>query len=190
MTEAWLQSNRRVLALALIPAGALAGVGVALAVNTPPLGLRVVAGALVALGVVLAVGLVGQMLRPRVAYRDGEVLFYLRPGAPVAVPAQVVEAFFIGQGPAYLPLSTDGGKSESVNLVARLSQKHPEWAHVPVKPALGRWCENYVTIRGTWCEPLDGEVVRRLNRRLKEVHDLHRAAPQAAAAPVNGVDPL
>jgi hypothetical protein len=26
-----------------------------------------------------------------------------------------------------------------------------------------------VTIRGTWCEPLNNDLVRRLNRRLKEV---------------------
>lgn len=171
MTEAWLNSNRRVLSMALIPAGALALTGLALAANTQSTPLRIVAACLLAVGAAMSIGLVSQLLRPRIAYRDGEVLFYLRPGKPVAVPVHVVEAFFIGQGPAYLPLTRDGGESESVNLVARLSQKHPEWAHMPVKPALGHWCESYVTIRGTWCEPLDSEVIRRLNRRLRELHD-------------------
>jgi hypothetical protein len=86
----------------------------------------------------------------------------------VAVPREVVEAFFLGQGPSYLP-GTPGQRLESVNLVARLSQKAPEWMHVSVKPALGHWCDGYVTIRGTWCEPLTGDVIRRLNARLREL---------------------
>jgi hypothetical protein len=45
-----------------------------------------------------------------------------------------------------------------------------------VKPALGAWCDSYVTIRGTWCEPLNGELIRRLNRRLREVTEQTRAA--------------
>jgi hypothetical protein len=80
----------------------------------------------------------------------------------------LVEAFFVGQGPAELP----GGMArsqETANLVARLAQRATEWAQRDVKPALGRWCEGYVTIRGTWCEPLNTELVRRLNRRLAEV---------------------
>lgn len=174
MSEAWLKSNRRVLSLALVLAGALALVGLALALRTQSTALRAVAVALLAVGSVMSIGLVGQILRPRIAYRDGEVLFYLRAGQPVAVPLEVVEAFFIGQGPAFLPLAHEGGASKTVNLVARLSQKHPEWAHAPVKPALGHWCESYVTIRGTWCEPLDGEVIRRLNRRLHELQRQQR----------------
>ena len=118
------------------------------------------------MGGLLALGLLGQFRRPRIAYCDGDVLFHLRAGAPIAVPAEIVEAFFIGQGPAYLP-RTHGPDAETVNLVARLSQKAPEWMHVGVKPALGHWCEGYVTIRGTWCEPLTGDVIRRLNARLR-----------------------
>jgi hypothetical protein len=56
-----------------------------------------------------------------------------------------------------------------VNLIARLSQRHTEWASQKVRPSLGRWCDGYVTIRGTWCEPLNSELIRRINRRLKEV---------------------
>jgi hypothetical protein len=90
------------------------------------------------------------------------------------VPVEVVEAFFLGQGPAQLP-AVGGKPTETVNLIARISQKAPEWADMPVKQALGNWREGYVTIRGTWCEPLNGEVVRRLNRRLREVHESCRA---------------
>ena len=61
------------------------------------------AWALIAASAFLLLGLVRQIRRPRIAYRDGEVLFNLRAGKPVAVPREVVEAFFLGQGPAYLP---------------------------------------------------------------------------------------
>jgi hypothetical protein len=109
------------------------------------------------------------------------VFFNLRAGSPIAVPAGVVEAFFLGQGPANLP-NVGGKPAETVNLVARLSQKAPEWAKVAVKPALGNWCEGYVTIRGTWCEPLNGEVIRRLNRRLRELREPAAAEPTVMAS--------
>jgi hypothetical protein len=67
----------------------------------------------------------------------------------------------------------------TVNLVARLSQRHTEWATQKVQPSLGKWDEGYVTIRGTWCEPLNGELIRWLNRRLKEVKDASEAASSA-----------
>jgi hypothetical protein len=179
MTEVWLQSNRRVLAMALVPAALMMLLGglLVMTVNAPAL--RLLGWGLIGVGGLLALVLLDQFRRPRLAYRDGEVLFHLRAGAPIAVPAEVVEAFFVGQGPAYLP-RTHGPDSETVNLVARLSQKAPEWMHVAVKPALGHWCEGYVTIRGTWCEPLTGEVIRRLNARLRELR-----TATTAAAPAN-----
>jgi hypothetical protein len=182
MTEVWLHANRRVLAMALAPTVLMALVGALLAMNAESKVLQAVGWALAALGVLLILGLVNQMRRPRIAYRNGEVLFNLRSGPPVAVPVAVVEAFFLGQGPAKIP-PVAGKPAESVNLIARLSQKAPEWAKVEVKPALGQWCEGYVTIRGTWCEPLNGEVIRRLNRRLRELHEAKRDnAPTADAA--------
>src|SRR5206468_1604639 len=113
--------------------------------------------------------LLNQFRRPRVAYRDGRLQFYVRSGPPIAVPVDVVEAFFLGQGPAHLPVMSK--QPQTVNLVARLSQRHTEWARQEVKPALGNWCDGYVTIRGAWCEPLGNEVVRKLNRRLNEVKE-------------------
>jgi hypothetical protein len=83
------------------------------------------------------------------------------------VPAHIVESFFVGQGPATLPGGTQNHRT--ANLIARLSQRETDWARRDVKPALGKWCDGYVTINGTWCEPLDDAVVRRLNRRLHEV---------------------
>jgi hypothetical protein len=168
MFEIWLRPNRRVLAMAIAPAAAVSLVGLALAQAVPPP--IVIAGwALVVLGIALMAGLLWQMRRPRVAFRDGHVLFYLRAGQPIAVPVVFVEAFFLGQGPARLP--TAANPAETVNLIARISQKAPHWAQVVVKPALGAWCDGYVTVRGAWCETLTAEVIRKLNRRLREVHE-------------------
>jgi len=168
MAEVWLYSNRRVLLIALVPA-ALLGVIAGAALNLD-FGLLVTVPAWFALAVslLLIVGLIFQAFRPRVTYHQGHVLFYLKSGRPIAVPSDVVEAFFLGQGPANLPVHITG-HDETVNLVARLSQRAPEWEQLETKQALGRWCDSYVTIRGTWCEPLTGEVLRRLNRRLAEV---------------------
>lgn len=177
MTEVWLQSNRRVLLLSLLPVGALAAVGGGLLATAESTAVRAVGWGFIGLAGILLVGLIDQLRRPRIAYRDGQVLFTIRAGRPAAVPVAVVEAFFLGQGPAHLPAL--GGKlPETVNLIARLSQKAPEYARLPVKPALGAWCDGYVTIRGTWCERLDNEVIRRLNRRLRELHDAGKAVAE------------
>jgi hypothetical protein len=174
MTETWLQPNRRVLAVALIPAAGLIVIGGLLLGAVNSTSLRAFAWGLTTLGAALVMGLASQFRRPRIAYRDGEVQFFLRAGAPIVVPVDIVEAFFLGQGPAHLPRGY-GRDAKTVNLVARLSQKAPEWAHASVKPALGRWREGYVTIRGAWCEPLTGDVIRRLNSRLRELRTV--AAP-------------
>jgi hypothetical protein len=178
MTEIWLRANRRVLLFATVPVLALGIVGGLLALGVSNAA-RLLGWVLVAAAAVLLVGLLRQLRQGRIAYRNEEVLFNLRSGQPVAVPVEVVEAFFLGQGPANLPQR--GKPAEAVNLVARLSQKAPEWEHIDVKPALGRWCDGYVTIRGMWCEPLTTDVIRRLNRRLREAHEARRGAAQVHA---------
>ena len=125
---------------------------------------------LIVIGLVLTWTLLSEVRKPRIAYGEDQLFFYLKAGAPIAVPVKVVEAFFLGQGPAHVP-GLDEDRTESVNLVARLSQRHPEWAQRDVKRALGHWCDGYITIRGTWCEPLTVEVIRRLNRRLHEINE-------------------
>ena len=172
MRETWLQPNRRAMLFGCVPPLILAGIGV-----------WMIAGPAATAGslwrwvgvwmVIMSLAIVGlfvnQLRRPRVAFQAGQVLFFLRNGPPIAVPADVVEAFFLGQGPAHLPAVNK--QPQTVNLIARLSQRRTEWARQEVKPALGNWCDGYVTIRGAWCEPLGTELIRRLNRRLKEVHD-------------------
>ena len=134
---------------------------------------------MIAVGGGLVAALLAQLRQPRIAYADGQVLFHLDHGPPIAVPVELVEAFFLGQGPLMLPGSPASGDA-TVNLVARISQRDPSYAKREVKPALGAWCDSYVTIRGTWCEPLNGEVIRRLNRRLREVTE-ERASQTAAS---------
>lgn len=168
MHEVWLRSNRRILALGLIPGIAISGAATVLWMKANSEGLQWFAGLMLLVGFGLVAVVVRQFVRPRVAYADGKVLFYLRAGQPIAVPVGIVEAFFLGQGPAYIP-GTIEDSQETVNLVARISQKAEDWQRLEVKPALGKWCEGYVSIRGTWCEPLTNEVIRRLNRRLGEV---------------------
>jgi hypothetical protein len=169
--EIWLRANVRplaygaVLALAATLAGGLMASG--LPGLRPPLWLRV-AGLLVALpSVVALVALVAQLRRPRLAYASGQLLVWLRGAAPIRVPIEAVECFWLGQTSSLLP-----GKNQSAEVAAvivRIAERAAEWRHQEVTPRLGSWCEGYVTIRGTWCEPLDIEVVNRLNARLAEV---------------------
>jgi hypothetical protein len=177
MHEVWLRSNRRILALGLIPGLAISGAATVLSTMAASGALQWFAGLMLVVGLALMAAVVRQLVRPRVAYANGKVLFYLRAGRPIAVPVGIVEAFFLGQGPAYIPGTVEDSQ-ETVNLVARISQKAEDWQRLEVKPALGRWCEGYVSIRGTWCEPLTNDVIRRLNRRLGEVTRENAAASQ------------
>jgi hypothetical protein len=171
MSETWLHPNRRALVLGMIPAIAVILIGFWLAWLTN-FALRDwrtwLAGGLFLVGIVLLFALSVECYRPRIAFGNRQVYFRLRTGKPIAVPVEVVEAFFLGQGPAHLPIAQID-RAESVNLIARLSQKEPQWFKVDVHPSLGHWCDGYVTIRGTWCERLTGEVIRRLNHRLHDV---------------------
>jgi hypothetical protein len=171
MSELWLRPNRRAILSGCVPPLFLAALGAWMAFGVwgqhSPL-VRWLGVLLSVFGGGAVAALVGQLFRARIAYLDGQVLFYLRSGEPFAVPVQVVEAFFVGQGPATLPSGIQNGQ-QAVNLIARLSQRATEWARRDVKPALGNWCDGYVTINGTWCEPLDDAALRRLNRRLYEV---------------------
>lgn len=170
MTEVWLQPNRRALTTTMFTFTVI-GVAAGLAAwQIDSLAVRVIAAVVIAVAALMICAAAIELQRPRIAYRDGCVLFNLRGKEPAEVPVEVVEAFFLGQGPAHLP-TIKSQPPECVNLVARLSEKAPEWAKIDVKPALGAWCEGYVTIRGTWCEPLDVEVIRRLNRRLRELRE-------------------
>jgi len=168
MSEVWLRSNRRVLLLALLPASLLLVAGVLMLIRLDGLVVRSFAWALCAVGLISLVGLLRQLRQPRVAYRTGEVLFFLKAGGPICVPVQVVEAFFLGQGPAHLPgtdlpgiaqpatngrtpfaaraaMGSDGGERGFGEMVRKLcnSPRHlvrtVEWrGHPAAQPTTGR----------------------------------------------------
>src|SRR5215212_9399625 len=172
MQEIWLRSNRRAILFGCVPPLVVAAIGAWLTFAATDsatsvwrwLGWLLILASLAMIGIMLS-----QLRHPRIAYRDSRVLFYVRVGQPIEVPVGVVESFFFGQGPAHLPAITK--QPTTVNLIARLSQRHTEWASQKVRPSLGSWCDGYITIRGTWCEPLNSELIHRINRRLKEVKD-------------------
>jgi hypothetical protein len=177
--EVLLKSNRRILLLAMVPVLALGGVGLAILRGE---GLAIpgwVGGGGLGVALLLLAGLVRQLSLPRIAYRGGHVLFYLKTGGPIAVPLKVVEAFFQGQGPSHLPGASQD-QTKSINLIARLAQRETDWQQRDVKAALGNWAEGYVTVRGTWCEPISGEVILRLNNRLTDIKQAEQACRRTA----------
>lgn len=183
MPEVWLSANRRILALGAVLPAALAGVGAALGAGwlsfAEYAAVRWGGWALLALSLLALSNLAWQARRPRLAYQAGKMLVYLRAGAPVRVPLEVVEGFLLGQGPSFLPGKRQAER-EAATLVIRLAERAEEWAKVEVKPALGYWCGHYITIRGAWCEPLSVALVNRLNARLDEVKRQLRDAQVAS----------
>ena len=170
--EVWLRTNTRALWLGTLLPALLASVGLALLVNWPgreaSLAARVAGTVLLAIGGSLVVAILVHLRRPRLAYQDGGLLVWLRSGAPIRVPIEVVECFWLGQAPSLLP-GKRHERTETASLVVRIAESAAEWRHQDVKPQLGTWCEGYITIRGTWCEPLSIPLVKRLNERLAEV---------------------
>lgn len=174
MKQVWLRTNRRVLLWMAAPLAVLAAIGagaifdpwdVGWAVRGPGIVLALAAG--VAFGVTLALA-----RQPRVAFENGRVLVYVRLGRPTAIPVEAVECFLLGQGPALLP-GEQYSKTVASTVVVRLAERAEEWSHGEFHPLLAAWCDGYITLRGTWCEPLSVDVVNRLNRLL---HEASRAA--------------
>ena len=170
--EVWLRTNRRLLlTLALAPLG----IGVASCLLMPWVHSPIAFWSLVCAALVSIATLVWTAWRsrtPRLAYENGLLEVYLTR-QPLRVPIEIVECFFLGQGPSLLPAiqSRDARRSpETATLIVRLAESEHDWKHRDVQFRLGQWCEGYITIRGTFCEPLNPELAGRLNRRLVEVH--------------------
>jgi hypothetical protein len=169
MKQVWLRTNRRVLLLPVVAFALLEIVGFAAifdpwdigwASRGPGIALVIIANLAIVAAIVLS-------RLPRVAYADGNVLFYIRLGRPAAVPIDVVECFLMGEGPVLLP-GERYSKTVASTVVARLAERAEDWQHGDFHPLLAAWCDGYITIRGTWCEPLSVDVVQRMNRLLYE----------------------
>lgn len=176
MREVWLRQNRRVVLVGMaMPALLVLIVGVWLAWwgAAASVEARGLAWLLVGFGVIAILNLALLLRQPRIAYRDGKLQLNMRAGSPFELPIEIVEAFLLGVGPAMLS-NDESDTTETRILNIRLAERAEEWAQRDVKPALGKWCGGYITIRGTWCEPLNLELVNRLNQRLAEVQELVR----------------
>ncbi len=170
--EIWLRTNIRAVLFGTLLPLVVGLVGLVLILGLPGrepatwmravgIGLIVIAGITIAL-------LLLQLRQPRLAYCDGRLLVWLRSGAPIRVPIGAIECFWLGHGASLLP-GKRNERIETQTIVIRIADKAVEWRQQEVKPQLGAWCDGYITIRGTWCEPLNIDVVNRLNRRLAEV---------------------
>jgi hypothetical protein len=181
MTQTWLHPNRRVLCLSLPIPALLGAAGVVLLV-WPPGGsflLRLLGGIVAGLAAGAVVSLMWQMRQPRVGYRNGRLLVAVARGAPLEVPIELVECFLLGEAPAG-PRGTRLAHRPGTALVIRLAERATQYHQRETLPALGTWCGGYITLRGTWCEPLDIPLVQRLNQRLAEVRQ------QAVSNPSDG----
>lgn len=181
MHEVWLKSNTRALALGLVPVALVESLGLTLAavgwVLLDNISLVIAGGALAAIASIVMVSLVLQWSQPRIARQDDEVLLFVRSGLPVRVPLEVVEGFLLGQGPTMLAGASH--ELETSTLVVKLADKAEEWQKIDVKAAIASWCGGYVTIRGTWCEPLSVSLVTQLNQRLYDAKQSHRVSSKA-----------
>jgi len=183
--EVWLRPNRRmfsagIIILALSLAGTIPLIATSRHVAVTTVGWMI--GALTLLLVFFAVRII---MRPRLAYDDGCLLVYLGSAQPHRVPIELVECFFLGQGPSLLPAPTLVGERdspESATIVVRLAETAGDWKHVEVRPSLGQWCDGYITIRGTWCEPINAERLKQLNYRLVTTHRQQRKVQERETA--------
>lgn len=182
MREIWLRSNNRLLAMGLIlpSLGFLLGAAlVVVAVNYPSLQWLTLVGGLVMAASLAAGGVIANTLRmPRLAYEHEHLLVYLGDVTPFRIPVEIVECFFLGHGPAMLAGAEEHG-AETRTIIVRLAEAAEAWKSREVKPALGHWCNGYVTIRGTWCEPITPDLVQGMNQRLIEIHRQQRAEKQS-----------
>ena len=182
MQEVWLRTNRRALLVGLVLPGGWLSVAIGSLWLSVSSGQPVIVSAIcVLLALVplwMVLGLLYALTRPRIAYEPGELLVYVEMHRATRVPIEIVECFFLGQGPSELP-KIGGREPETANVVVRLAEAASEWKHREMRPAFGHWCEGYITIRGAWCEPIGRELMQRLNRRLAEVQRERRGEEAA-----------
>jgi hypothetical protein len=172
MAEAWLKTNRRALLLGMSLPAIVAAAGCIGLVWSIATGKHWALQLLFLVVTAAPMWMIGELLyaitRPRVGFENGELLVFLEPGRPTRVPIDIVEVFFLGQGPSLLP-KLKGREPETQNLIIRLAESATDWKHRDVRPSFGQWCEGYITIRGSWCEPITPALMRRLNQRLAEI---------------------
>lgn len=183
MREIWLHTNRRAIGLGMLLPGSIALLGAALAIAAWQLEAAwwwlALGGGCAAAGLMMLASLAWWLPVPRLAYEPGELLVFI-DRQPVRVPIDVVEVFFLGQGPSLLP-DLAGREPETSNVIVRLAESAVEWKHRDVNPRIAHWCEGYITLCGAWCEPIRPERLRTLNARLAAIHRERKSAAPASA---------
>jgi hypothetical protein len=179
MAEVWLRTNRRALLWGMLPAAVIAVAGGWLAVGYWPVDVwgRMLGVALIAIAAAALVALAWQLRQPRLAYADGHVAVFLRRGQPIRVPVHVIECFLLGQAPSQLP--SRGRRLKTRTVLIRLCPQAAEWVRGDVDPRLGQWRDSFFVVHGAWCEPLNVEVVQRLNAKLGQAQRARRAEEDA-----------
>jgi len=168
--EVWLRGNVRPAAL-LVAAAAATGTTLVVLAALPPtaavgvplaIGFALLAGPLVA-GLGLAAA------QPRLA-RHGDMLrVRLAPLAAHDVPLEFVECFFMGSHVLPDPHGRDDVPTQRVGtLVMRVAERATAWHARPTFAPWGSWADGAVVFDGRWCEPLSGDLARRLSTRLVE----------------------
>lgn len=176
MREVWLRGNTRVLWVSTCVAAIVSGLGLALAcfggfTHRP---LALVAGLIAALTPVVLATRLWRRQGARLQYASGRMRVLLGP-QPIEVPIQFIECFLVGTSSSFLP-NEKLHHAETKTLVVRLRENAPEWERRELDPRLGTWCGHHITIRGTWCEPLNLALVQRLNDRLVQEQRAVRGA--------------
>ena len=172
-----LRPNRRALFIGCMPPLVIAAICLmVMSVSRPDHFLGVIGfalgGLILVFSVTAIVVLIIMAFLPRVAVNSDHVLVYLRGYRPYRIPLEAVECFFQGQGPAELKKTVD---AKSTNVVVRLAERARDWHCRPVKRSLGEWRDGYITIRGTWCEPITEAKLRSLNSELASIKRQRRS---------------
>jgi hypothetical protein len=183
MREIWLRPNRRPLVAGLLLAVGVAALGLWLLFGyaaEPSTARRLVGAVLSCGGGVVALVLAWHAGQPRLVCQDGELWVYLHALGASRVPIDIVECVFQGrQRIAIRGHSIPGARA--ANVVIRLAERAKE-SHVRrVLPILGSWQDGYITIYGTWCEPLTPQLVESLNARLVAAHEPAKRSVQQEA---------
>jgi hypothetical protein len=185
MAEVWLDTNRRALWLGMLLPATIATAGLAALAWSLwsqqhwglQLGLAVVTAA--------ALWMVGELMYalrcPRLAYEEGTLLVYLEPTRPTRLPVEIVECFFLGMGQSDLP-ALEGAPPKTRDVVIRLAERAEQWRTRPVRPQFGQWCDGYITLRGTWCQPLTPQLLKELNHKLATVQRQQRRTQREEVA--------
>src|SRR5688572_28575047 len=101
--EIWLRKNQRLFAAFAILPIALIVVAATMLITIPaPTGYWA-AGVTAGIAAVTLVVLAVRSRLPRMAFDKGHLEVFLSGGTPIRVPIQIVECFFLGQGPSLLP---------------------------------------------------------------------------------------